>query len=174
MVVIFERYIPANNVQKMQPGREFIVSENMNIVVPYSVWERAICKGWVTKSYRKDSEFKITYLLTTRNRSCGKVMFSQVSVILFTGGGVVSQHALQVSEGCIPAFLTGFEAHNQGGAWGVWLGGCLQAHTQGVGVYPSMHWGRPLSWHLLLRAVRILLEYILVVLKVLLKYIWMK
>ena len=29
-------------------------------------------------------------------RSCGKVIFSQASVILFTGGGVLSQHALQV------------------------------------------------------------------------------
>ena len=28
-------------------------------------------------------------------RSCGKVMFSQVSVILFTGGGVYAQHALR-------------------------------------------------------------------------------
>ena len=37
-------------------------------------------------------------VVTARKRSCGKVMFLQVSVILFTGGGVgvLSQHALQV------------------------------------------------------------------------------
>ena len=35
-------------------------------------------------------------LVTIHKRSCGKVMFLQVSVILFTGVGVASQHALQV------------------------------------------------------------------------------
>ena len=35
------------------------------------------------------------YISTARKRSCGKVMFLQVSVIVFTGG-VLSQHALQV------------------------------------------------------------------------------
>ena len=39
----------ANNVQKRQPGREFIVSENMNIVVPCSVWERAYVKAELQK-----------------------------------------------------------------------------------------------------------------------------
>ena len=29
----------------------------------------------------------INYIFTARKRSCGKVMFLQVSVILFTGGG---------------------------------------------------------------------------------------
>ena len=113
-------------------------------------------------------------------------MFLHMSVC--PQGGMVSQHALQVSGGCIPACLEGFQAHTQGGAWGVWPGGALQAHTlgglqahtlgQGVsrptsrgypcphpgeGVYPNMHWGRtPPSWRLLQRAVRILLECILV------------
>ena len=32
-----------------------------------------------------------------RPRSCGKVMFSQASVILFTGGGPLSPHAPQVT-----------------------------------------------------------------------------
>ena len=99
-------------------------------------------------------------------RSWGKVMFLHVSVILFTGEGVVSQHALQVvshhtlqqvSGGGYPnmpcRFLGphpggkvegsgqgGLQAHTQEGSWGVWPGG-LRAHTQGV--YPSMHLGRP-------------------------------
>ena len=60
-------------------------------------------------------------------RSWGKVMFSHMSVILFTGGEVVSQHALQVLSkhalqqvsgegGGIPACLAGFQAHTQGGS----------------------------------------------------------
>ena len=85
------------------------------------------------------------------------------------------------SEACVKN-----SAHTQGGGWGVWsrggwspgphpggklrglAGGSpgphlghLQAHTWEV--YPSMHWGRhPPSRRLLLRAVRILLECILV------------
>ena len=53
----------------------------------------------------------------------------------------------------------GLQSHSQGS---------LQAHTGGWGVYPSMFWGRPPppppthSWRLLLRAVRILLDCILV------------
>ena len=47
-------------------------------------------------------------IFTARKRSCGKVMFLQVSVILLTGGGCVSQHALQV-------YLTG--------------GGCVSQHA---------------------------------------------
>ena len=62
------------------------------------------------------------------------------------GGGLVFQHALQVSrptprgevEG---SGLGGLQAHTQEGSWGV---GGLQAHTWG-GVSrptPTMHWGR--------------------------------
>ena len=43
----------------------------------------------------------ISFIITARKRSCGKVMFLHVSVFLGTEGvggvGVVSQHALQVS-----------------------------------------------------------------------------
>ena len=34
-----------------------------------------------------------SFIITARKRSCGKVMFLHLSVILFTGGGV-SQHAM--------------------------------------------------------------------------------
>ena len=66
--------------------------------------------------------------------------------------------------------LGGSPGFTQGSSWGIWPeevsrptpGGCLQAHTRGG--YPSMHWGRhpTPSRRLLLRAVRILLECILV------------
>ena len=52
------------------------------------------------------------YLITVRNE-VAKVMFLHVSVILFTGGGVLSQHALQV---------VSQHALQQGGL--LW-GGCL-------------------------------------------------
>ena len=54
-------------------------------------------------------------------RSWGKVIFSQASVILFTGGG-----------GGVLACLAGFQAHTQGGSLGGsgWGWGNLQAHTQ--------------------------------------------
>ena len=61
----------------------------------------------------------------------------------------------------------GSQVHTQGGRWGGSGQGGLQTHTQGDlqahtrGVYPSMHWGRT-PRQLLLRAVRILLECILV------------
>ena len=87
---------------------------------------------------------------------------------VFTGvclstGGVVSQHALQVSGG-VP------KAHTQEGSWGVWPGGVSRPTPRwGVcrptprgGVYPSMHWSRPPHERLLPRVVRILLEFILV------------
>ena len=67
-----------------------------------------------------------------------KVMFLHVSVILFTGGGYPSMPCrwypsmpCRSSGGRIPACLAGFQAHTQEGAWGVWPGGGLQAHTQG-------------------------------------------
>ena len=74
-------------------------------------------------------------IFTARKRSCGKVMFLKVSVILFTWGRLVFQHALQVSRPTPRGKLRG-------------LGGDLQAHTREVsrptpGGYPSIHWGRP-------------------------------
>ena len=96
-------------------------------------------------------------------------MFLHVSVC--PQGGVVYQHVLQeVSQHALQVSRVGIQAHTQGGAWGVWPGGGLQAYSQGglqahTGgeAYPSMHWGRPPpGWWLLLREVRILLECILV------------
>ena len=112
----------------------------------------------------------------------------------FCPGGVVSQHALQVSRPTPRGEVEGsgqggLQAYTQGESWGVWPGGGLQAHTQwgspgshlgglqahtqGVsrptpwgGVYPSMCWGRPPPHRLLLWAVCILLECILVRVKV--------
>ena len=101
-------------------------------------------------------------------RSWGKVMFLHVCVVLFTGGvlsqhalQVVSQHALQqVSRGdAIAACIAGgiptcLAAGLQGGAW-----------SRGVPAWGST-WSRggALLGRLLLRAVRILLECILLVL----------
>ena len=79
------------------------------------------------------------FIFTARKRSCGKVVFLQVSVILFTGGGLVP------GGGAGPGRVPG-------------PGECLVrggARSRGV---PG---GDP-SGRLLLRAVRILLECILV------------
>ena len=88
-------------------------------------------------------------------------MFLDVSVILFTGGGIPACIAggipaclaVGLQRGGIPACLAGFQAHTQGevegdlargGSPGPYPGG-LQAHTRGglqvhtQGVYPSMH-----------------------------------
>ena len=105
-------------------------------------------------------------------RSWGKVIFSQASVILSTGGGVVSQHALQEvsqhalqqggvlsqhalqvvsqhalqqGECAIPSCLAAGEACSRGG---LLRGVCA--------------WWRPPPGRPLLRVVRILLECILV------------
>ena len=52
------------------------------------------------------------YIFTARKRSCGKVMFLQVSVILFTGGGA------------IPACIAGgIPACRAAGLRGIWPGG---------------------------------------------------
>ena len=122
-------------------------------------------------------------IITACNEVGARYYFQKhVSRILFRGGaGVVSQHASQVpgphpggSWGVWPG--VGLQAHTHGGSWGVWPGGSPGPHpgcNWGVwpggvsrptpGMYPSMHWGRhPPRRRLLLRAVRILLECILV------------
>ena len=99
-------------------------------------------------------------------RSWGKVMFLHVSVILFTG--VLSQHALQVVSqhalqqvlgGAIPACIAGgILACLAAGLRGVCSGGGLLPEVSaGGGCLEETPPGR-----LLLRAVRILLECILV------------
>ena len=102
-------------------------------------------------------------------------MFLQVSVILFTWGGGISQHALQVSRPTPGGKLRGLawggvsRPTPRMGSSGPHLGGGLWAHTQGGS--PGPHLGgipacteadTPSSRRLLLRAVRILLECILV------------
>ena len=74
-------------------------------------------------------------------------MFLQVSVIIFTGGGIPACLAGHRGGGewCIPACLAGFQAHTQGELEGSGQGG-LQAHTGGVsrptrGGSPGPHWG---------------------------------
>ena len=64
---------------------------------------------------------EIAFLLPPATK-LGKVIFSQGSVILFTGGGV---------RGGIPACLAGFQAHTQGGRLRESGQGGLQAFTQG-------------------------------------------
>ena len=80
---------------------------------------------------------RVEYLITVRNE-VAKVMFLQECVCPL-GGGVVTQHALQVvsqhalqqvSGGGIPVCLAGFQAHTQGGSRGGSGQGGLQAHNQ--------------------------------------------
>ena len=105
----------------------------------------------------------INEIITARKRSLQRLCFY---TCLSVHGGYPSMPCrwypsmpCRSPGGCIPACLAGFQAHTQGGAWGVWPGGYPGPHPRGkVVVYPSMHWG----WRLLLRAVRILLECILV------------
>ena len=83
--------------------------------------------------------FKVYYRQQTK---FAKVMFLHVSVILSTRGGGI-QHPRRSP--------------------GPHTVGSLRDLAGGVSGYPNMHWGRPPhSWWLLLRAVRILLECILV------------
>ena len=71
-------------------------------------------------------------IFTARKRSCGKVVFLQVSVILFTGGGVGIPACLAGPQGVgIPACLAGNQAHTQGGAWEVWRGGVSRPTPRG-------------------------------------------
>ena len=109
-------------------------------------------------------------MFTACKRSCRKVMFLQVSVILFTGGGewYPSMHCrspgLHPRGSCRVWPGGGLQAHTQGGSCGVWpvggspgphpggeversgLGG-LQVHTQGevegsgLGESPGPHSG---------------------------------
>ena len=138
-------------------------------------------------------------------RNWGKVIFSQVSVILSGWGGIPACLAGGIPAclaaglqggGGIPACLAGFQAHTQGKFREIWPGGSPGPHPRGKfrgiwsGLSPRSHpggvcfrgggsllpggacfWGVPGPWggvcgdppgHLLLRAVRILLEYILV------------
>ena len=108
-----------------------------------------------------------TNLFYRSQRSCGKVIFSQASVILSTRGGVgVSKHALgrhppgQTGEVCIPACTVSDTPMGRHIPRQIHLRRTPPGKTGGV--YPSMHWfrhppGRPLQ-----RTVRILLECYLV------------
>ena len=74
-------------------------------------------------------------------RSWGKVIFSQASVILFMGAGVVSQHALQVvsqhalqqvSRGWYTSMPCRFPGPHPGGKFrGIWPGGSPGPHQRG-------------------------------------------
>ena len=108
-----------------------------------------------------------------------KVMFLHVSVILSTGWGSPGTYpegrlrglAWGVSRPYPGGRLRGLargilQAHTQGGGWGVWPGGCLQAQggsrpRQGGASQHALRQTTP-SRRLLLRTVCILLEYILV------------
>ena len=96
--------------------------------------------------------------LPRANEVCEGYVFTRVCLstggipVCLAGGIPACLAGLQEGGGCIPACLAGFQAHTQWGAWGVWQRG-VPRPTPG-GVYPSMHWGRPLShsWRLLLRS----------------------
>ena len=119
----------------------------------------ALCQWWrcewITHFYRPQ-------------RSWGKVIFLHVSVILFTvggggypsmhcrwypsmpcrsRGGVLSQHALQVSRPTPMREVEGsgqggLQAHTQGGSWGDWPGGSPGPHP-GKGVSRPTPGGSP-------------------------------
>ena len=144
---------------------------------------------YITTIHMSPSIFSHIY---RSQRSWGKVMFLHVSVILFTRGwhpsmpcrspkgGGLSQHALQVSRPTPRGELEGsglwggLQAHTQGEVEGSGLwegspgphqggGGGLQVHTQGcIPACTEADTHPPCRW-LLLRAVRILLQCILVV-----------
>ena len=128
-----------------------------------------------------------TFHLYRPQRSWGKVIFSQASVILFTGGGGIPA----CIAGGIPACLAGFQAHTQGGSLGgsgrgvsrptpkgevegdLARGGVSRLTPRGRGLLLGGAWSTGVcSWRggvepsplgrLLLQAVRILLECILV------------
>ena len=123
-------------------------------------------------------------IFTARKRSLRRLCFYTCLSFCPYRGGVISQHASQVSRP-IPRWEVegsgrgGLQAHTQGevegsgqgeGSPGPHPGGRLRGLAGGSpgphqgGWYPSMHWGRPSahSRQLLLRAVDILLECILV------------
>ena len=91
---------------------------------------------------------KLNKLLPPANEVCEGYVFTRACHSVHKGGGVVSQHALQVVSqhallqvswlGGVPACLAGpwgggLQAHTQGGVEGSGQsGGGLQAHTQGV------------------------------------------
>ena len=128
--------------------------------------------------YRSDSTRNVFKIYALRVQVC--VLHLSVSHSVHRGG-VVSQHALQVSrptprgevEG---SGLAGSPGPHPGGSSGPHLGRSPGPHLGGEspgphwgvsrpkpGEYPSMHWGRhPPSRRLLLQEVRILLECILV------------
>ena len=119
------------------------------------------CRTWADTTYRIKQN---TSYLYRPQRSWGKVMFLHVSVILFTGGGSSGPHPGEVEGSGWGAFpgphQGGISRPTPGGVSpGKHLGGGLQVHTRGV----SQHALRQTpNMQLLLRAVRILLECILV------------
>ena len=95
-----------------------------------------------------DSHIRLALHIYRPQRSWGKVIFSQASVILFTGGG-----CLVLGGGLLPGGVT-----DPGGSA---LGGVC---SWGWGLVPGVPGGDPSPpGQLLLRAVRILLECILVI-----------
>ena len=133
------------------------------------------------------------YFVTARKRSLRRLCFytclsvHRRRVVAQHALQVVSQHALQVSSRVYPSMPCRFPGPHPGGAWGSGWGvsrstlgggeveesglgglhshtrGDLQAHTWG-GCIPACTEADPPTWWLLLRAVRILLECILVLL----------
>ena len=153
----------------------------------FSANQKSLCRVLLGTKESDFCCFRNQLKVITVSNEVAKVMFLHVSVILFTGGGVVSQNALQV---------VSQHALQQGGVlsqnalqWGVPAlgecllpggllpggsapGGCLLPGVRSGGVC-SQGWGAcsqggcgdpPGSRWLLLRMVRILLECILVIL----------
>ena len=106
----------------------------------------------------------LNVFFTSRNEVLAKVIFSQACVILSTGGGWVSQHALQVSPGGELGGGGGLQFFGGVGGWGLGVGGW------GVkGGTPQFFWGGIFFWFLLSLGIHppgldtgILLECILV------------
>ena len=64
-----------------------IVYSDKNYVVESLVIETFNCGSTISQMGAPTLEGMLKPIITARKRSCGKVMFLQVSVILLTGGG---------------------------------------------------------------------------------------
>ena len=120
----------------------------------------------IINKYRLFQSYSLLYYRL--QRSWGKVMFLHVCVILFTGG-LLSQHALQQVSGGgdIPACIAGGIAAclAAGLPGGVCCRGALLGGSPPGGLFPGGCLVETPPRQLLLRAVRILLECILVSIK---------
>ena len=97
--------------------------------------------SWLIKQFLCNQLYILAgeLIFTSRNEVGSRLCFYMC--LWFCSQGVVSQHAggipaclaagLPGVGGGIPACLAGFQAHTQGGSWGVWPGGSPGPHPRG-------------------------------------------